>query len=325
MYNTKKIAKNAFRISKVRGESVIRLRVPGGDMDVRHLETIRKIADRFGNGIVHITARQGFEIPGIKLSELQDIKDFMAKMICDIEKESNVILDPPRGGYPSAGTRNVSACIGDRVCRFANCDAPLLARKIEGVIYPNDYHLKVAISACPNDCMKAHMQDMGVISGIVPEYDEKKCIACEACMDNCRKNVSNALRMENHKMIRDEEYCIKCGECILKCPMGAFSRAKRLYRIIIGGRTGKKNPRLANTFIEDAGEDVVMAVCKKIYSFIHNNIDRKLPKEDLGYIIDRTGPEVFNKEITEGLNLNEEAKVVKIENPGYTYKYRKSE
>ncbi len=322
MYNAKKIVKNAFRISKVRGESAIRLRIPGGDLDARHLDTIKNLAEKFGNGSVHLSIRQGFEIPGIKLSQLPEIKKFMGQMIYDIEKESNVILDTPEEGYPSAGTRNISACIGDRVCRFANCDAPLLARKIEEVIYPNDYHLKVAITACPNDCIKAHMQDIGIVSGVVPEYDSSRCISCEACIDNCRLRVSNSLWLENHKIVRDEEYCLKCGECILKCPMGAFTRGKSLYRIIAGGRTGKRNPRLANTFIEDASEEVVLAVCKNIYSFIHRNINTKLPKEHVGYIIDRTGFETFAEEVTRGIVMNPEAKVLKPNNPGYFYKYR---
>lgn len=323
MYNTKKIVKNAFRISKVRGESVIRLRVPGGDLKVRHLDTIKKLADKFGNGMVHLSTRQGFEIPGIKLSQLDEIKKFMSGMIADIEGESNVILDFPQAGYPSAGTRNISACIGDKVCRFANCDAPLLARKIEEVIYPNDYHLKVAVTACPNDCIKAHMQDIGIISGVIPDYDSQKCISCEACIDNCRLRVSNALEVKNYKIVRDEEHCLECGECILKCPTGAFSRGKLLYRIIVGGRTGKKNPRLANTFIEGASEEVVLALCKNVYFYIQRNIDSKLPKEHLGYIIDRTGFETFAQEVTERINMNSEAKVVKLNNPGYFYKYRK--
>ena len=323
MYNTKSIVKNAFRISKVRGESAIRIRIPGGDLDARHLDTIKKLSERFGNGTVHLSIRQGFEIPGIKLSQLKEIKEFMAKMIYDIEGESNVMLEHPEAGYPSAGTRNISACIGNKVCSFANCDAPSLAKKIEKIIYPNDYHLKVAITACPNDCIKAHMQDIGIISGVVPDYDSDRCITCEACIDNCHLRVSNALEIQNQKIVRDQGYCLKCGECILKCPMGAFSRGETLYRIIVGGRTGKRNPRLANTFIEDASEEVVLAVCRNVYSFIHLNINRKLPKEHLGYIIDRAGFEKFSEAVCEGIILNPEAKLVKINNPGYFYKYRK--
>ncbi len=85
MYHTKKIMKNVFWIFKVRNESVIRLRISGGDLDVRYLDIIKKLAEKFGNGTVHLTTRQGFEIPGIKLSQLEEIKKFMAEFVDGIE------------------------------------------------------------------------------------------------------------------------------------------------------------------------------------------------------------------------------------------------
>ena len=319
MYNTKSIIKNAFRVSKVRGESAIRLRVPGGHLNAKHLATIQQLAEMFGNGTVHLTTRQGYEIPGIKLNRLDEVKTYMANMIADIEKDSQVILEEPMKGYPSAGTRNISACIGNRVCRFANFDTTSLAKKIEKVIYPNNPHVKIAITGCPNDCIKAHMQDIGIIGNIVPEYDKEQCIGCEACMDNCKKKVTNALSIDNYQIIRDKDYCIQCGECILKCPTGAFSRGKKLYRVIVGGRTGKRNPRLANTFIQNASEDVVLQICKNLYTYIELYIDRSLPKEHVGYIIDRTGFNRFKNELLAGITLNTEALVMKPENPGYVY------
>lgn len=324
MYNTKKIIKNAFRISKARGETAIRLRIPGGHLEAKYLDVIKDLAQRFGNGTVHLTTRQGYEIPGVKLSDIEKVREFMRRMIYEIEKDSNVILEEPEKGYPSAGTRNISACIGNRVCQFSNSDTTLLAQKIEAVIYPNNYHLKVAVTGCPNDCIKAHMNDIGIIAGVVPEYDKEACILCEACLDNCKERVTNALKLENYKIVRDEDYCIKCGECVLKCPTQATYRGKLLYRIIIGGRTGKKNPRLANTFIEDASEEVVLAVCKNVYSFISRYIDPKPPKELMGYIIDRKGFDTFTREVIQGINLNPEARLAKkLDNPGYAYPVRR--
>ena len=324
MYNTKKIIKNAFRISKVRGETAIRLRVPGGHLEARYPAVIKDLTEKFGNGTVHLTIRQGYEIPGVKLSDIEKVREFMRQIIYEIEKDSNVILEEPEKGYPSAGTRNISACIGNRVCQFSNSDTTLLAQKIEAAIYPNNYHLKVAVTGCPNDCIKAHMNDIGIIANVTPEYDKEACILCEACLDNCKERVTNALKLENYKIVRDKDYCIKCGECILKCPTQATYRGKQLYRIIIGGRTGKRNPRLANTFIEDASEEVVLAVCKNVYSFISRYIDLRLPKELPGYIIDRKGFDTFVHEVMEGLNLNPEAKIAKkLENPGYFYPTRK--
>ncbi|MBW7991833.1 MAG: sulfite reductase subunit C [Planctomycetes bacterium] len=323
MYNTKALVKNAFRISKVRNETAVRLRVPGGHLEAKYLKVIQGLAEKFGNGTVHLTTRQGYEIPGIKLAQLKEVRSYMAGMIAEIESSCGVTLEKSVEGYPSAGTRNVSACIGNRVCRFANTDTTALAQKIEQVIYPNDYHLKVAITGCPNDCIKAHMQDIGIISNVMPEYDEDRCIACEACVENCRKKITNALYLKDCQVIRDEEYCLHCGECILKCPTGAFSRGKKLYRIIIGGRTGKRNPRMANSFVRNASEQTVLGICRNAYSFIHRYIDRSLPKEHFGYIIDRIGFATFAREVLDRIELNYEEDVIDLNNPGYFYPLRR--
>ncbi len=323
MYDTKKLLKNAFRISKVRGESAVRIRVPGGRLDTKHMDAVREVADRFGNGNVHLTTRQGLEIPGVQLADLDGIKAFMAPMVSEIEWKCGVTIASPESGYPSAGTRNVSACIGDRVCRFANTDTTALAQKIEKVIYPNDYHLKVAVTGCPNDCIKAHLNDIGIVATVTPEYDAERCIGCEACTDNCRERVTNALWIEDFEVRRDDAHCLKCGECILKCPTGAQSRGEMLYRVLLGGRTGKKNPRLANSFLLDASEAVLLAFCRNVYGFIHRQINPRIRKEHLGYIIDRAGRETFTREVLEGVELNPEAAVVETENPGYVYPARK--
>ena len=319
MFNTKVIIRNAFRISKVRNESAIRIRIPGGYLDARHLSVIRELAETFGNGTVHLTTRQGYEIPGVKLADLEAIKHRMAEMIGDIEEDCGIVLENPENGYPSSGTRNVCACVGNRLCRFANVDTTSLAQKIEKAIYPNDYHLKVAVTGCPNDCIKAHLHDIGIIGTVVPEYDENCCIACEACLDNCKQKIANALSIEDFRITRDEDYCLQCGECILKCPTGAFYRGRTLYRILLGGRTGKRNPRLASTFMENATENIVLGVCQNIYRFIGIYIDRSKPKEHLGYITDRTGFDTFKNVVLNGLELGPEVKVIEPQNPGYFY------
>jgi anaerobic sulfite reductase subunit C len=104
--------------------------------------------------------------------------------------------------------------------------------------------------------------------------------------------------------------------------MVAFSRGEKLYRIVIGGRTGKRNPRLANTFIKNASEEVVLGICKNVYTFMHLYIDRSLPKEHMGYIIDRAGFEVFSREVLAGIKLNRQAKISEPLNPGYFYRRR---
>ena len=79
--NTKKAKKNAYRISKVRGESAARIRVPGGCLKAEILGMVQNIAETYGNGIVHLTTRQGFEIEGIQLKDMDEINEMLQPII----------------------------------------------------------------------------------------------------------------------------------------------------------------------------------------------------------------------------------------------------
>lgn len=134
-------------------------------------DIIKNIAETFGDGTVHITTRQGFEVPGIPMAKIPQVNEAVAPLLAGIESAIGVEIADLNSGYPAAGTRNVSACIGNSVCPFANYSTTELARKIERLIYPNDFHVKIAVTGCPNDCIKAHMQDIGVIGMLLPVYD----------------------------------------------------------------------------------------------------------------------------------------------------------
>ena len=157
--NTKYLKKNAFRVTKERYKTAVRIRVPGGHLDAKYLDVIRQIAELHGNGTVHLTTRQGFEIPGIPIDKVPEINAMLQPVIEGL----NISQVSPGSGYPAAGTRNVSACIGSRVCPFGNYDTSALAERIEQVIFPNDYHVKIALTGCPNDCIKSRMHDFGII------------------------------------------------------------------------------------------------------------------------------------------------------------------
>ena len=317
----KLVKKNAYRVTKVRNKTALRIRVPGGHLDVKHLDLIKEIADKYGNGSVHITIRQGFEIPDIPFEKMGEINEMLAPIIKGMEIDYGVSIDDVKAGYPAAGTRNISACIGNRVCPFANFDTSALAVKIEKAVFPNNHHVKIAVTGCPNDCIKAHLQDYGIIGVCEPEYDYDRCIGCEACVTNCKKRVTGALTMVNGKVKRDERRCIGCGECVLKCPVSAWTRnPQKYYRVVIMGRTGKKNPRLAQTFIEWADEESIIKILQNTYDYVSRYIDTSLDKEHVGYIVDRTGYPVFKEHILKDVTLNPKAKVAEfIDFSGYKY------
>lgn len=316
--NRKLVTKNAYRVTKTRNKTALRIRVPGGYLEAKYFSLIQSIAEEFGDGSVHLTARQGFEVPGIDFDRMQEINALIRPLIESLELDVEVT----DAGYPAAGTRNISACIGEKVCPFANDNTTDLARELERVCFPNDFHFKIAVTGCPNDCIKAHMQDFGIICTTEPQYDVSRCISCEACVKNCKKKVTGALSMNAFNVERDTDKCIGCGECIIKCPTGAWTRSEtHYYRMVIMGRTGKKNPRIAMPFMKWATREVIVQVIKNTYDFVDRHIDRSLAKEHIGYIVDRVGYQVFKEEVLEGVTLNEEIEIAEnIQWNGYYYK-----
>jgi len=308
--NTKAIMKNAFRVTKKRGKTAIRIRVPGGHLDVKYFDILKKIAEEFGNGTVHMTTRQGFEIPDIDFDKMDEVN----KLIQPVIEGLDINQINPNTGYSAAGTRNIASCIGNKVCPFANYDTTSLAKRIEKAIFPNDYHVKVAVTGCPNDCIKARMHDFGILGMTEPQYDSYRCISCGACVNNCKKRATGALRFENFKVVRDHDKCIGCGECVNKCPTNAWTRSsEKYYKLVIMGRTGKKNPRVAEDFIKWVDEESIIKIILNTYKYVDEHIDKDAPnkKEHIGYIVDRTGYQVFKEYALNGVDLPKIAEVAK--------------
>lgn len=306
--NTKKLKKNAFRVTKERGITASRVRVPGGRMDAKYLLAIQHIADTYGDGTVHLTVRQGFEIPGIPFDKIPEVN----KLLQPIIEGLGINQDVPEEGYTAAGTRNVTACVGNSVCPFGCYDTTAFAKKMEKAIFPNDLHFKVAFTGCSNDCAKVRMHDFGIIGMTVPQLEMDRCVSCGACVKACTKKSVSALTAVNYRPQRNHQKCIGCGECVNACPNMAWARSeKKYYKLTLLGRTGKKNPRLGEDFIKWADEDSIIKIVQNTYDYVKQYIDPKAPggKEHIGYIVDRTGFEEFKKWALKDVTLPDIAEV----------------
>ena len=104
------------RVTKERGLTASRVRVPGGHLDARYLSMIQEIAQQYGNGSVHMTVRQGL-VPGIRYEDMDKVNDTALA-----PQGIGINQDQPGRGYPASGTRNISACVGNKVCPYACYD-----------------------------------------------------------------------------------------------------------------------------------------------------------------------------------------------------------
>ena len=71
--------------------------------------------------------------------------------------------------------------------------------------------LKIALTGCANDCIKARMHDFGIIGMTEPQYDPSRCVSCSACIKGCDQLSVDALHIENYKIVRNTEKCVGCG------------------------------------------------------------------------------------------------------------------
>ena len=304
--NTKLLKKNAFRVTKTRGVTASRVRVPGGHLDAKYLADIQRIAEQYGNGTVHITGRQGFEIPGIAFEKMDEVNGLLQGIIdgLDINQEHKW------GGYPAAGTRNIVACIGNRVCPYGCYDTTALAKAVEKTVFPNNLHFKIAFTGCPNDCAKVRMHDFGIMGMNEPVYAKDRCVGCEACVKTCKKKSADVLKVVNNKIERDSQNCIGCGECVVACPTRAWTRnPEKYFRLTLMGRSGKRNPRMGIDYIKWADWDSILKIIANTYEYVTEYMASDAPegKEHIGYIIDRTGTEEFLKWAMKDVDLGENA------------------
>lgn len=212
---------------------------------------IAEAADRFGSGQVAMTTRLTMEIQGVRYENIQPLMDFLGAH-----------------GLTTGGTgalvRPVVSCKGT-TCQYGLIDTYALSEKIHERFYvgyhnmPLPHKFKIAVGGCPNNCVKPDLNDLGVVGQRVPVPDTEKCRGCKKCQ--IEKNCPiHAAKLEDGRISIDPDACNHCGRCKGKCPFGAVEEYREGYKILIGGRWGKKTacgrplPRLFTT------EEEVMAV-----------------------------------------------------------------
>ena len=249
----------------------VRLRIPGGELSSEQLISVGELAREWGRGEVHLTTRQGIEIPWIKFESLGEITR---------------ALDENGMSPGSCGprVRNISSCVGLPRCVNANCDTWGLAGRIDGrffnVTLPTK--LKIGISGCPNSCTKSQVNDVGVIAVVRPRIIPEICDGCGVCIRACREA---AIKIEEELAEIDFSRCANCGDCIRTCPEGASVADHEGYSVFVGGNVGR-HPRLAIKLVDFADEETVMAVLENSISLIAEEGERK---ERFGHLIERLG------------------------------------
>ena len=118
----KKVRINCFRQSKVAGEFMLQMRVPGAMIEAKHLKLVQDLCERFGNGTFHLGTRQTFDIPGVKYENIEEVNKYIKSYIHDVDVEMcGVDMDVTDYGYPTIGAREYHVLYRKRPLHQGQC------------------------------------------------------------------------------------------------------------------------------------------------------------------------------------------------------------
>ena len=275
------LKKGGFMRQKQKNCFSLRLRVVGGHLSAQQLAVIAEVSEKYGEGYVHLTSRQGVEIPFIRLDQIEEVKEALA--------EGDTVP-----GVCGPRVRTITACQGEAICPSGCIDTYALAEDLDARYFGRalPHKFKFGITGCQNNCLKAEENDVGIKGGIRVSWKEDDCIGCGVCVKLCRPH---AITMQDGKISIDQSLCNYCGRCTKSCPVDAYENTPG-YIVSFGGLFGnrieKGEPVIP--FIEDY--DALMRVCDAAIQFFDDNAKSG---ERFRFTIERVGEDVFRRTILE--------------------------
>ncbi len=213
----------------------VRLRVVGGYMEAAHLEALAELARKYARGHIHLTTRQGVEIPHVHFRDIERVREELGKVGLEF-------------GACGPRVRTITACQGGS-CSYGLIDSQALAQKIDERVFGRSglpHKFKIAITGCPNACIKPQENDLGIMGTVHKVFHEELCNRCGLCVLACP--IPDTLEIKDDRLLYREETCVLCGACCAACPTDAWEQVGTSYVLFVGGKMGKR-PRLADRLL----------------------------------------------------------------------------
>ena len=273
------LKKGGFMKQKQKDHFSLRLSVVGGQVSTEQLVAITEVANKYGHGYIHLTSRQGIEIPYIKLEDIDEVKDALEK-------------GGAKPGVCGPRVRTITACQGSAVCPNGCIETEELAQELNDRYFGKElpHKFKFGITGCQNNCLKAEENDLGVKGGVKIEWVESACISCGVCEKACREG---AIQIKDGKVEINQDKCNYCGRCAFSCPTDAYKTTPG-YLISFGGLFGNKINKGEEIvpFVED--KETLFRICDAALKFFEDNAK---PSERFKFTIDRVGRDKLDEVI----------------------------
>lgn len=215
-----------------------------GNLTAKQMMKVAEISEKYARGTIGFTSRMCVEVPWIKYEDIQAVKAEIAD-----------------AGLVTGGTglkvEPLLACKGT-VCSYGLIDTQGLCNRLHEKYFSKDLpaKFKIGIVGCPNNCVKAPINNLGFMGQKVPAVLDDKCKGCKLCMSECKANAIEKVA----KIVKiDYDKCINCGRCIDACPFKAMVTEKEGVAVFIGGKFGRKyriGDRLENIVSLEEAEEI---------------------------------------------------------------------
>ena len=277
----KELKKGGFMRQRQKDCFSMRLKSVGGHFTAAQLSTIEQVAEKFGKGYVHLTSRQGIEIPFIRLEDVDEVKRVLAEGGVEV-------------GVCGPRVRTITACQGSAVCPSGLIDTARLAAEFDkrygGRELPHKF--KFGFTGCHNNCLKAEENDMGVKGGMLPSWGSDACIYCGVCEAACGYGAIHVDKAAKEVSF-DREKCVYCGRCVKSCPTDAW-HGESGFVISFGGLYGNRIA-VGETFLPIVFDEAKLYdIVETALSFFESNAK---PGERFRNMLDRVGWEGFQKKV----------------------------
>ncbi len=278
------LKKGGFMRQKQKGYFSLRLQVVGGNLTAENIKTVSEVAEKYGHGYVHMTSRQGIEIPFIRFEDIEEVRAELAK-------------GGVNPGVCGPRVRTVTACQGSEVCPSGCIDTYSVAKELNEHYFGRElpHKFKFGVTGCQNNCLKAEENDLGIKGGMEVTCDHDACIHCNVCVKACREG---ALSVQDGQIAIDRDKCNYCGRCVKSCPVDAW-HGESGYIVSFGGLFGNKIYKGETLLPIIKDKETLFRVADAAIGFFE---DFANPSERFRLTLQRVGEEEFRKRIQEAYN-----------------------
>ncbi len=259
----------------------VRLRVPGGRLDIDKMIKIGEVAKKYSRmGYCHLSFRQSVEIIGVHIDDFNTLVKELA------EFGQSIASCGPRVRVPTA-------CGGCEYNPNGIMDAQKKALEVDKEHFgtPCHHKFKISFSGCPIDCARTQGMDLGFQGIVDPHWEEDPCTGCTLCEKACLEGAIVAA--EDGKPIFYREKCVYCGDCIKACPTDAWTAKRKGWAVRAGGKHGR-HPRTADEIMLFLPDDKVSDFIGKTLAWYNKNGKRG---ERIGTTFDRVGLEGYKEKV----------------------------